>query len=335
MSRRSRLALPFDDALITLPDSGVILALRAQTDDALSDLPKERLICVQGFRPTFEALKSAGFQVQIEPPETAALTLVQITRSKAENLGNIARALRLTVPGGQVVVDGLKTDGIESLLKYVKKLHPVDGTLSKAHGKVFWLTRAQTVPDKIAVWEQALFPSLIDPDFVTSAGMFSAERVDPGSRFLSQAFAGALSGRVADLGAGWGALSALALRTNPDISALDLFEAEHSALSAAKLNITDPRAGFFWQDVTAMPPDPSYDAVICNPPFHQSRQAEPALGVRFIEQAARMLAPKGTLWLVANRQLPYEAPLNAAFKTWSYLAQTPQYKLIKAERPKP
>lgn len=55
------------------------------------------------------------------PPVTFELALVQLTRNKVENLGNIARAARLT--NGVVMVDGAKTDGIESILKQVQKGH--------------------------------------------------------------------------------------------------------------------------------------------------------------------------------------------------------------------
>ena len=51
--------------------------------------------------------------------------------------------------------------------------------------------------------------------------------------------------------------------------------------------------------------------MIMNPPFHQGRAAEPDLGAAFIAAAARILKPHGRLMMVANRQLPYEAALDA------------------------
>ena len=52
-----------------------------------------------------------------------------------------------------------------------------------------------------------------------------------------------------------------------------------------------------------------------NPPFHDGGTEDQALGQAFIRRAAEALRPGGTLWLVANRHLPYEATLSAAFKT--------------------
>ena len=77
-----------------------------------------------------------------------------------------------------------------------------------------------------------------------------------------------------------------------------------------------------------------YDAVIMNPPFHQGRAAEPDLGVGFIAAAARILKPQGRLTLVANRQLPYEAALEAGFRRWATLGEAGGYKLLEAEAPR-
>jgi len=75
-------------------------------------------------------------------------------------------------------------------------------------------------------------------------------------------------------------------------------------------------------------------AVLCNPPFHPGRRPDPELGRAFIAAAAGMLAPQGSLWLVANRHLPYEAALEALFADVRPLGADPRYKLIHASRPR-
>ncbi|MBA3325767.1 MAG: methyltransferase, partial [Rhodobacteraceae bacterium] len=175
--------------------------------------------------------------------------------------------------------------------------------------------------------------------FVTEAGLFSADGPDPGSQRLAAAFdAGAgsrLKGRVADLGAGWGWLAHEALVRCPGISSIDLYEAEARALDAARCNVPDPRAAFHWADVrTLRRADPAHDAVIANPPFHAGRAAEPELGRAFVAAAARLLKPSGRFLMVANRQLPYEAALDAAFGRWEKLSENGAFKVIAAERPR-
>ena len=210
---------------------------------------------------------------------------------------------------------------------------PIDGQLSKAHGKVFWLTK-QTDTNPFADWASAAALVKNADGWVTTAGVFSADGVDPGSAELAPFIAGKLKGKVADLGAGWGWLAAQALQSNPAIEAIDLFEAEHSSLECARLNVTDPRAKFHWSDVTRIDTKNTHDAVIMNPPFHTGRKADPALGRAFIASAAQLLKPTGQMFLVANRQLAYEAALDASFARHEEIHHTGRYKIIHARKPK-
>jgi 16S rRNA (guanine1207-N2)-methyltransferase len=80
-------------------------------------------------------------------------------------------------------------------------------------------------------------------------------------------------------------------------------------------------------------PEAPFDTVVTNPPFHVSRAADPGLGRNFIEAARRMLAPRGDLWLVANRHLPYEGALRAAFRHVAEHGDDPGFKVFHASRP--
>ena len=66
----------------------------------------------------------------------------------------------------------------------------------------------------------------------------------------------------------------------------------------------------------------------------RGRDADPALGAAFIQAARRMLAPKGSLWLVANRHLPYDAVLSDAFLEYNEIAGTPAFRVIHATKPR-
>ena len=116
------------------------------------------------------------------------------------------------------------------------------------------------------------------------------------------------------------------------VSSLDLIEADATALECAKLNINDPRANFHWDDATSWAG--SYDSVIMNPPFHTGRLGNPDLGRAFITNAARNLRPKGDLWMVANRHLPYEQVLNQCFESVVEIQGNSRFKLFQSSRPK-
>ncbi len=320
MSNEPRFLTPFNQALIE--PAGSMLVIRPTDAMGLSGF--ENVSIEQGFYPTTKALEGTGFAVSPRAEGRFGMVLVNLTRAKAENLANIARACAMS--DGMVLVNGAKTEGIESLLKAVKKITPV-GVLSKAHGKVFWF-EATPMP---AEWMAGGEMSANKDGFITAPGMFSSEKVDNGSALLAPYLEG-LKGRVADLGAGWGWLSAQAL--GPDVLEMVLFEAEHMALAAARQNLTDPRVRFEWANVLALPKQLPFDTVISNPPFHQSRSAEPSLGVGFIQAAAKLLTPKGRLLMVANRQLPYERALEGAFRKVEMLKQTNGFKLFEASLPK-
>ena len=98
--------------------------------------------------------------------------------------------------------------------------------------------------------------------------------------------------------------------------------------------MTDPRAVFHWADATRWRPPALLDAVVSNPPFHAAAPATRGSGRAFIAAAARMLAPSGSFWMVANRHLPYEAELAADFAEVEEVGGTPGFKVIHARKPR-
>lgn len=326
-----RWTLALENGELAWPENGRVLVLRARSEADFASLGPDRLVAVQGFAPAHDRLAARGLTVELVPEGDFAAALVQIVKSKAESLSLIAEALAHVPPGGVVAVDGQKDEGIESILKAVKKVLPVDGVLSKSHGKLFWLTRPDTLPEPAMGWIAEPAPNA--EGFVTAPGMFSHEGADQGSELLV-ALVPQLTGRVADLGAGWGYTSAVLLEEQAGIETLDLVEADWASLEAAKVNIDDPRARFFWADAVGFEPDAPYDAIVANPPFHAGRAANPELGRDFIASAARMLKRSGQFFMVANRHLPYEDTLKAHFGTGKLLAEIAGYKLYQAGKPK-
>ena len=339
MSRTNRLSQAFADEALPLPPEGDLVVLRAASPElapALTQaLPRARLLFESSFKPIHDALAAAGLRVTPRAEAPAAMAVVTLGRAKAEALGDAARALCLLPPGGILALDGARTDGIDSLGRALGAVLPLGGAFSKAHGKVVWTRRPETLPPQVAGWAAAAAPAPNAAGYVTAPGMFSPDAPDPGSIRLAEAIRGKLAGRVADLGAGWGWLAAQALAGNPGLGAIDLFEAEARALDAARINLPDPRASFQWTDVRGLRrAAPGYDAVISNPPFHQGRAAEPDLGAAFIAAAGRILKPGGRFFLVANRALPYEAALGAAFARVQRIAEDGAFKLFRADRPR-
>ncbi|WP_323767071.1 methyltransferase [Antarctobacter sp.] len=320
-----RLSYALASGGLALPESGSIALFGAPADTALDGIDPSRVEVIQTFFPDHAAWQRRGVATRSDPagPYAAAIVTLPRARTLAEN--RIADASALT-PGGVVVVDGAKTDGIESIAKALRARVPVLGQVSKAHGKCLWFQGGADLSD----WRHA--PERLPSGDLTAPGVFSADGVDPASQALAAALPDTLKGRFADLGAGWGWLSKQAL-TRPGITALHLVEAEKAALDCARANVTDPRAVFHWADATDWKPPAALDGVIMNPPFHQGRKADPQIGRAFVAAAARILSPYGRLWLVANRHLPYEAALAEAFRETTEIGGDSRFKILHAARP--
>lgn len=312
-----------------------LVVLGAQADMQLTAFGADDLLAVQGFYPEYTLLEAGGLRVVPALPEGVAeaydLALVIAHKSKPVTFARIAQALMALRKGGLLMVDGPKTLGIESILRAVRSAFDGVEVFSKSHGKLLWLTRPDNLPGVCEGWLGN--PTQTEDGHIVPVGGFSSDGPDQGSEILI-ALAPKLKGRVADLGAGWGYIAAHILDEHAAIETLDLIEADHAAIEAARQNITDARARFFWADATGFKPEALYDAVLCNPPFHTGRAGDPALGQAFISAASRLLKPSGQFVMVANRHLPYEEALKTHFSTGRMLAEMHGYKLYQASKPK-
>ncbi|MFN0113778.1 MAG: class I SAM-dependent methyltransferase [Paracoccaceae bacterium] len=311
-----------------LPSEGAVALFGFPLDTGALELPRERLIVVQGFRPDHDAWAAAGFRVQPEAEGEFAAAAVSVPRTRAGARARIAQAAAHVPFGAPIWVDGQKTDGIDAVLRELKARVALSDPLARAHGKAAWF--ASPGPEAFADWAGGWTAPA--PGFAAPPGAFSADAPDPGSVLLAGALPPGLKGRVADLGAGWGWLSA-AILTRPGVTGVDVVEADHEALRAARTNLTDPRAAFHWADARVFRPKAPLDAVVMNPPFHEGRSADPGLGAAFIRAAAGMLSTGGALWMVANRHLPYEAALRAAFREVADVAGDGRFKVMRAAHP--
>jgi 16S rRNA (guanine1207-N2)-methyltransferase len=325
---------PFEADAVPLPGKGErALFLGAEPGFRLPEGFEAALHLVQGFRPDFRALQASGLIVTAQAEgDGFDMALVLAGRHRGLNEVRIAEALERVAPGGLVVVAGGKDDGIASLRKRIDELVPLEGHLPKYHGIAFWLRR----PADLAAAEELRTANpalLVENRFHTAPGMFSFDRIDTGSKLLVENLPSDLRGNIADFCAGWGYVAAEMVARSSGLSALDLYEADFDALEAAKGNLANSVAqGFFWTDLLAEPVERRYDVIAMNPPFHRSRAAEPEIGAGMIRAAAKALKPGGRLFMVANRQLPYEPVLSAVFASHAELARDGMFKVFSARR---
>lgn len=317
---QSRLSLALSQA--ALPDEGTIAVFEPTPDSDLSALPAHRVQIISRDAVTHGA--RPGFDCRTTADGPIAAAVIFMPRAKAAAQAMLADAVA-ACPDGVILVDGQKTDGIDTMFKACRARVEVTGQMTKAHGRAFWFNAAPAFAD----WQATT--KLVD-GFTTRPGVFSADGIDPASDLLARSLPAKPGRLVADLGAGWGFLAAQALQDGL-IEELHLVESDAIALDCARINVPDPRARFHWADVTQWALPVQFDTVLMNPPFHQGRKGAPELGQAFIATARRILRPSGQLRLVANRHLPYEAALQAGFGQVEEIAGNSKFKILSAQRP--
>ena len=341
-SALNALLYPFAQGLLHWPQVAPVLFLRGREGVALHALRPPALLASQPFKPEAAKLERIGITLVDEdalPARSAPLVLVLPPRQREEARALLAKACAAVAPGGVVVAAVSNDEGAKSREADLKQLAGSVSSLSKYHCRVFW-TQPQSAFDagQIAQWAQADAPrrqacaDLPAGTFHTRPGVFAWDRVDAASRMLAGVLPPTLRGKVADFGAGWGYLSMQVLARCPQITALELFEADARALTLAQRNLADTRVpvACHWYDV-AQGVNGHFDAIVCNPPFHAlGRGDRPDIGRAFIAAASAALKSGGRLWLVANRHLPYEDALGSGFAQVRSVAQDGGFKIIEA-----
>ena len=307
------------------------LFLNASLPPQDSGLANAQLIAVQAMRPEFKALQAAGIAVAPNCPEGVFDgALILISRHRGQTRAFFNQALERVRAGGIIVFAGSKNDGVATAARDVANHFELIGSLSKHHAKAYWFQNNGS-----ARFDDAA-PTLVDGRFATARGMFSSDHIDPGSAFLMEQLPRDMKGRIADFCAGWGYLSAEVATACPAVKSIGLYEADHASLEAAKVNMSrlapDMAATFHWQDLIAEKASGDYDTIIMNPPFHHGRAADPGIGNAIIRNAHNALHKGGKLYLVANRNLPYEATIATGFYKSGELARNSYYKVLWATK---
>lgn len=338
------LFVPFATGDLAWPADGGVLILRARDGFALREARRPGWTLQQSFLPAADALARPGFTTTAEIPEGRfRLVLVLPTRQREESRALFAQAMAHVDAKGIVVASVPNAEGAKTAEADLALLAGGVSNLSKHKCRVFW-TRPGATPDPTLLerWLALDEPLPIDGGrFVGRRGLFAWDRVDRASALLTSVLPNDLAGRAADLGAGFGYLACTLVERCAGIAAVDLYEAEARALGPARTNIAasvartgrDIATSVRWHDVT-QGIDAGYDVIVSNPPFHQGRADDPALGRAFIAAAAKGLTARGRFWMVANRHLAYEATLDACFASVRTVIEKDGFKVVEAREPR-
>jgi 16S rRNA (guanine1207-N2)-methyltransferase len=307
-----------------MTDSPPRAAVYGSIDPALAETPRGalQLSPLQPGSTAIEALEDASLDeiAILAPPGVLERRFV------------LAHALRALAPGGRLTALAPKDKGGSRLGKELEAFGCEVIETARRHNRICEAERPAApvgLADAIADGAPRLAPEL---GLWTQPGIFSWDRVDPGSALLAATIP-RLSGHGADLGCGVGWLAHPILR-EPGVKSLAMIDIDRRAVDAARHNVDDPRVQIHWADARgdfgAELGVQDLHFVVMNPPFHDQSLEDRSLGFAFIAAARRSLRKGGVLWMVANRHLPYEAKLTELFKTVTPRADSGGFKVIEA-----
>jgi len=169
--------------------------------------------------------------------------------------------------------------------------------------------------------------------FHSDTGVFSAARIDPGTRLLAQVMEIGPADRVLDLGCGYGALGIVAASLAPRGLAV-LVDRNQRAVELARANIAGnavANAVVVLADGGAPLRERSFDVVVTNPPVHAGNQAVFA----FIAAAHRVLRAGGRFYLVGRRSrgvLTFARRMEEIFGALEEVDKQSGYRVYCAQR---
>ncbi|UTA47854.1 methyltransferase [Simiduia sp. 21SJ11W-1] len=167
------------------------------------------------------------------------------------------------------------------------------------------------------------------------ANVFSRDALDIGTRFFLAQLPGSTEAlRLADLGCGNG-LVGVALAGLMPMAKIDFYDESFMALASARTTMGEAfptrvdQCRFIADDCMASAEPEIYDAIFCNPPFHQHNVVGGFVANQMFHDARRALKPGGALWVVGNRHLGYHQHLKRLFGNLTQVAANKKFVVFK------
>ncbi|WOZ78047.1 23S rRNA (guanine(1835)-N(2))-methyltransferase RlmG [Kosakonia sacchari] len=268
-------------------------------------------------------------------PANPALVLIKVPKQLAL-LEQQLRALRNVVTPQTRIIAGAKARDVHNstIALFEKILGPT--TTSLAWKKARLINCTFSAP---ALEESSMLASWkLDGTNWTihnHANVFSRSGLDIGARLFLQHLPENVEGEMVDLGCGNGVIGLKLLAQNPNSRVLFADESA-MAVASARLNVEAnlpeaiERSEYMINNsLSGVEPD-RFDAIMCNPPFHQQSAITDHIAWQMFNDARFCLKYGGELRIVGNRHLDYFRKLKRVFGNCETLATNNKFVVLKA-----
>ncbi|WP_437890595.1 23S rRNA (guanine(1835)-N(2))-methyltransferase RlmG [Phytobacter sp. V91] len=270
-----------------------------------------------------------------ELPDAPTRVLIKIPKQLAL-LEQQLHALRRVVTPETQIIAGAKTRDIHNstMALFEKILGPTTTTLAWKKARLIHCTF--TAPE-VADAPETCSWKLDGTDWTihNHANVFSRSGLDIGARLFMQHLPSDIEGELADLGCGNGVIGLKLLAQNPNARVLFTDES-HMAVASSLLNVEAnmpealTRSEFMVNNGLAGIEHDRFDAVLCNPPFHQQSAITDHIAWEMFHDARRSLKYGGELIVVGNRHLDYFRKLKKIFGNCSNVGASGKFAVLKA-----
>ena len=268
-------------------------------------------------------------------PQAPGIVLIKIPKTLAL-LEQQLRALRLVATAETRIIAGAKARDIHNstLALFEKILGPTTTTLAWKKARLINCTfTAPTLADapQTLSWTLEGTPWTIH----NHANVFSRTGLDIGARFFMQHLPDNLEGEIVDLGCGNGVIGLTLLDKNPEATVVFVDESP-MAVASSRLNVETnmpdalDRCEFMINNALSGVEPFRFNAVLCNPPFHQQHVLTDNIAWEMFHHARRCLKVNGELYIVANRHLDYFHKMKKIFGNCETIATNSKFVVLKS-----
>ncbi len=300
------------------------------TDSYLSMVGATQNMITNRYTDALDSRKSTD-----ELPFPIDLALVKVPKSLGLLEHQLHQIRQAAHPGTVVIAAGMARHIHTSTLEMFSSiLGPTTTSLAKKKARLIFPTIDFELEVGASLWPKSF---TTDDGLVvhSHAGVFSAGKLDPGTRFFLENPPKIGEGaRLVDLGCGNGVLGTVFAQQDTDVAFLDK---SFLALESAKATYEDAFPGgearFVAGDGADELSDDSVDIVVNNPPFHDDQALAEATAWKMFNDAFRILKPGGEFWVVGNRHLGYHAKLSKLFGSRTTVASNNKFVVLRAKKP--